>query len=100
HSLSSKKSRLETISLRLAPLALFCLILHVSGQVGYHYFRRVENNPFRAAAEVVKIEDDRIVLADGRAFRPLGGVDGELRESIQDSQGRVGLEVDEEGVVT
>jgi hypothetical protein len=91
-------SRLKTIALQFSGLAIAIFVLSHLGVVGFHYLRAVENDPLQDGTEVVAVQGDRIELADGRVFKPHGGVDYGLRKAIRGSGGRIGVGVDKGGV--
>ncbi len=82
--------RTHTFQLVVAALAL--IMNQLFGVVGVCYLRLVDNDPLPNAATVVAIEGDSIKLADGRAIKIDHEADYELRNRIQESANRIGIE--------
>ena len=78
-------------SLELAASVAVLLGLFLSGIVGFHDYRIVQNDPLIAPVSVVSLSDNVLVLADGRKFRVDGYSEG-LSESLKLSGNRIDIE--------
>lgn len=85
---------MRTYTLKLVVAAVMLILNQIFGIVSIYYLRQVDNNPFEAAAEVIKIDDRRIHLSDGRRVVISGGVDDFVREQIRESKNQIGLEAE------
>jgi hypothetical protein len=88
----------KTALLGLIALALGGFLLELLGIFGIHYLHAVENDPFSAAVEVTSIGEDRLELRDGRVLKFPHALDSDVSNAIHENDGRIGLEIDEDGV--
>jgi hypothetical protein len=82
--------RTHTLQLVVAALAL--ILNQLFGVIGIRYLRLVDNDPLPNPATVLAIEGDSIKLADGRTIKIEREADYELRNRIQKSANRIGIE--------
>jgi hypothetical protein len=82
--------RTHTFQLVVAALAL--ILNQLFSVIGICYLRLVNNDPLPNAVTVVAIEGDSIKLADGRSIKIEREADYELRNRIQKSANRIGIE--------
>jgi hypothetical protein len=93
-------NRLRKNAARLCYALLILLVLNVLGVLSIFYTPRTNNDPFKRAARVVAISDDRLALADGRVFKAIGSISERTKELMRDSEFRVDVEIDEYNGVT
>lgn len=93
------RTRIIQYEARAIGATFIVLVLQVFGLVGIFYLRPVENDPYMNSVDVSEINDDHLVLADGRVVRVYGSVNERSRKAIHDSASRVDIEVDETNLV-